>query len=133
MRKAALGVAVVIIAIAAYSSGMKLSWFTNNIAQTGEEIPPLRMTVAPDEVVTKIVAAIAKMERWKVEKVEGNVIHATRTTKLMGFVDDITLTVEADGTGSLVHARSASRVGIGDFGQNERNIRELWGGVDGKQ
>lgn len=130
MKRLAVAVALVILVVTAYSSGMKLSWFTNNVAQTGEEIAPLRLTVAPEEAVEKIVATIGTMERWQVEKVEGLVVHATRTTRLMGFVDDITLTVEGEGDGSLIHARSASRLGVGDFGQNERNIKELWGGVE---
>ncbi|MBF0170703.1 MAG: DUF1499 domain-containing protein [Nitrospinae bacterium] len=131
MKRTVVGLAVAIALIAAYIGGMKMSWFTNNVAQTGEGIEPLRLDVTPDRAVEKIVATIKTMERWKVEKVEGNIVHATRTTRLFGFIDDITLTVEGegDGSGSLIHARSASRLGVGDFGQNERNIRELWGEV----
>jgi uncharacterized protein (DUF1499 family) len=47
----------------------------------------------------------------------------------MGFVDDVVITVESAGPGSICHAASKSRVGIGDLGQNRRNILELWAAI----
>ena len=54
------------------------------------------------------------------------------TTRLLGFEDDVTVTVEAHGAGSLVNMRSRSRVGRGDFGQNARNIRELQSALESR-
>jgi uncharacterized protein (DUF1499 family) len=54
-------------------------------------------------------------------------MHLTRTTRLLRFVDDVHLTFEPGPGGTTrVHAQSQSRVGVGDFGQNRRNILELW-------
>jgi uncharacterized protein (DUF1499 family) len=69
----------------------------------------------------------AGLPRWRVEEDdEPGKVHLTRRTPLWGFVDDIRLRFLAAGPGTLIHARSQSRVGIGDFGQNRRNILELW-------
>ena len=35
-----------------------------------------------------------------------------------------------NGDGCRLHARSQSRVGRGDFGQNRRNLRELFAALD---
>jgi uncharacterized protein (DUF1499 family) len=41
-------------------------------------------------------------------------------------VDDVRLTLTPGTDGTVVHAESRSRVGLGDLGQNRRNILELW-------
>jgi uncharacterized protein (DUF1499 family) len=127
--------AVAVLALASYSGGMKLKWLYSNVAETAvdHEDPALRpLTVAGDvgAMVVRVTEAIATLPRWEVTTVQGGTIHATRTTSAMGFVDDIVITVTAiDETHSLVHVRSAARTGIADFGQNERNIKELFGAV----
>ncbi|SMP50894.1 Protein of unknown function [Neorhodopirellula lusitana] len=67
-------------------------------------------------------------------------LHLTRTTPLFRFVDDIWVDVlplddsdsrsDSDsGTQVLVNARSQSRVGKGDLGQNPRNLKALRDGM----
>lgn len=49
-----------------------------------------------------------------------------RTTGLMRYRDDVWVLVELLSDGRVrVHAESRSRVGVGDLGQNPRNLREL--------
>jgi uncharacterized protein (DUF1499 family) len=50
---------------------------------------------------------------------------------VFGFVDDVALRFVPAGPGTLVHAESKSRVGVGDLGQNRRNILELWDAIRG--
>lgn len=52
--------------------------------------------------------------------------HYTCKTKLLGFVDDLELEVEGD----VVHVRSASRVGYGDFGVNRKRVERLRAAVE---
>ncbi len=66
--------------------------------------------------------------RWAVVKDSNSVskIHLTRTSRVFRFVDDLQITLTASGEGKVqVNATSQSRVGIGDFGQNRRNLLEL--------
>ena len=70
--------------------------------------------------------AIGGLRRWQVTGREDAVVRATRTTRLFRFVDDVLLLLEPAHGGTRVSARSASRVGRGDLGQNRRNLAELW-------
>jgi uncharacterized protein (DUF1499 family) len=58
------------------------------------------------------------------------VIWATRRTRLFRFVDDIYLLLLPAHDSTVVFARSASRVGRGDLGQNRRNLGELWAAME---
>jgi uncharacterized protein (DUF1499 family) len=53
-------------------------------------------------------------------------VQATRTTRIFRFVDDISVLLEPAVGGTAVAARSGSRIGRGDLGQNRRNLAELW-------
>lgn len=70
--------------------------------------------------------AAGRMPRWTVvEAAPGRgVIRATARTRLLGFTDDVTIRVEPSPRGgSRIQVRSASRVGLYDFGTNARRIR----------
>ena len=58
-----------------------------------------------------------------VEEAQG-IVEATATTFWFGFKDDVVVRVraQADGSGSIVDARSVSRVGQSDLGANARRI-----------
>jgi uncharacterized protein (DUF1499 family) len=109
-----------------------LHWFTRNWADTDEPddpaLAPLELLLSPTEALPLIQEVIAGLPRWRVEHVdaEGLTVTATRRTALWGFIDDVTLRLEAAPDGTRVHARSKSRVGAADLGQNRRNILELF-------
>jgi uncharacterized protein (DUF1499 family) len=48
-----------------------------------------------------------------------------RTTRLFRFQDDVSLTIVRSDHSTGITAMSRSRVGVGDLGQNPRNIREI--------
>lgn len=50
-------------------------------------------------------------------------LHATFTTPVFRYVDDVELRL--DETGGLIHIRSASRVGRSDFGVNRKRVTQL--------
>jgi uncharacterized protein (DUF1499 family) len=92
----------------------------------------LRPVVAVEsvpEVVTALREATATLPRWTWvgEDIDGGaaVVRLVRATRLLGFKDDIAVRVEPAAGGSIISARSESRVGSGDLGQNPRNLREL--------
>jgi uncharacterized protein (DUF1499 family) len=114
-----------------------LAWLTRNWADTDEPgnpgpVPP-ELPLPPPEALARVEAAVRGLPRWQVEGVdrEGGVVRATRRTRLWRFVDDVTVRLEATAGGTRVHARSQSRVGKGDFGQNRRNLRELFRALQG--
>lgn len=105
-------------------------WPVINDVSTGEtpeypDVQPQVLRYSPDLVVERSVEAVEGLERWTLGAVDRGErrVEAVASTALFGFDDDVTITVREHGSGSLVHVRSRSRVGRGDFGQNARNIR----------
>lgn len=50
-------------------------------------------------------------------------LHAEYASRVFGFVDDVEL--ELDPAATLVHVRSASRIGRSDFGANRARVEDL--------
>jgi uncharacterized protein (DUF1499 family) len=113
-----------------------------NVAVTadGSDDPRLRPHVyplSPIQTAHAVVDAIESLPRWEVVAGKDGVIWATRRTRLFRFVDDIYLLLLPAHDSTAIFARSASRVGKSDLGQNRRNLGELWEaiqkGVNSKQ
>ncbi len=112
-----------------------------NVVETGKtpeyaDIQPRYYPLPPRDV---FIAARQTLEALpRVQLIESNSVQrqlkAEAKTRLFRFVDDMTVSIEAnietDPEGAIVHVRSASRVGKGDFGQNARNIRTFFATLD---
>ena len=105
-----------------------LRWFTRNWADTDEADPaPVVVPLPLAEALVQVEAVIRSLPRWHIESTNAQTatIYATRLTRFLRFVDDITIRLEPTAEGTRIHARSQSRMGIGDFGQNRRKLCEL--------
>jgi uncharacterized protein (DUF1499 family) len=108
-----------------------------NDVETGEsewypELKPRRYREAYDEILACARRAIEEGARFQLRSVapdEGR-LEAEARTKLIGFVDDITVSLERDDGEVEISIRSRSRVGQGDMGQNARTIRELYDRIE---
>jgi uncharacterized protein (DUF1499 family) len=107
-----------------------LRWFTGNWAKTDgpshPDLAPLVLPLPPEAAVERVRAAVRSLPRWREESAAADELRLTRRTRVLRFVDDITLRFRPAGPGTLIHAESRSRVGKGDLGQNRRNILELF-------
>jgi uncharacterized protein (DUF1499 family) len=104
---------------------------TRNWADTDEPdggLAPLELSVPVPEALARVEAAVRSLPRWRVEAVDpqAGTLWATRRTFLFRFVDDIHVRLEPTAGGTRVHARSQSRIGKADLGQNRRNLIELF-------
>jgi uncharacterized protein (DUF1499 family) len=105
-----------------------LRWFSRNWADTDEGDPgPVVIPLPLAQALVQVEEAIHSLPRWQIESVDAQTttIHATRRTRVCRFIDDIAIRLEPTETGTRIHVRSQSRFGIGDLGQNSRNLREL--------
>ena len=118
-----------------------VAWPPINVVETGRtpeypDLDPRTYAVAPTSVYSATAEAITSMPRWQLvgsgSGKAGTAIHAIRTTRVFRFKDDVTIRIEPVGKGTLVNLRSASRVGRIDFGQNARNIQELFAALDAR-
>lgn len=119
-----------VLAVVVGSVASTLIWPATNKATTRDDrhgLAPLVLTHDVAEIAAAARKAAASLDRFRVHEHGGAALTMTATTRVLGFVDDLQLHLErqADGT-THVHVTSASRVGQLDFGQNARNIRELF-------
>lgn len=92
------------------------------------DIKPLVLAMDVESVIRK-AADISKGFGWEIaaENAGEGRLEVTETTLWFQFKDDLVLRVKSDGNGgSIVDARSVSRVGGSDIGVNAARIRKLF-------
>ncbi len=88
---------------------------------------PLPLHGDPATAITRLGALLRGLPRVVVLTERPDYLHATFTTRWIGWVDDLELRLDAQA--AVLHIRSASRVGWGDLGANRKRVRlvrELW-------
>ena len=110
-----------------------MAWLRNwhDTDETGADPGPLDLQLPPAEALRQVDTAVRSLARWRVEMLDYSIgtIAATRRTRLFRFTDDVAIRVEPTAGGTRVHVRSKSRLGKSDFGQNRRNVLELFGAL----
>lgn len=101
----------------------------NCVCSEGTEpsIEPLAYTGNGPEAFRSLVELIESQPRVDLVTVELSYAHAVFRTPVLRFRDD--LEVRLDEPNSVIHVRSASRVGYSDLGANRKRVeslRELW-------
>lgn len=88
------------------------------------DITSITLNKAPAEAYQDAMAAVKSLG-WDVftDDASSGIIEATDTTFWYGFKDDIVVRVRPSEGGSIIDARSVSRIGFGDMGANAKRIR----------
>jgi uncharacterized protein (DUF1499 family) len=116
----------------------------NPVAYPGQRYAELQAKAYPElrtlvldrsaEEAFELVEEAVRRLRWRVVVEEPpmpgrdatpGVIEATDQTLVVGFTDDIVIRIEGGPTRARIDARSASRYGSFDFGQNAARVRSL--------
>lgn len=130
-------VAILIVALIALRFGTAAIWPIINDVRTGAtpEYPDLQAQhfKAPPDKAFDAALALARASGWEVVMASAvppapgktREIRAVATTKLWRFKDDVTISIDPEGDGSVVNVHSQSRIGKGDFGANARRIRQF--------
>ena len=87
------------------------------------QVEPLTYNVPLEEAREKLISVIKSMKRSEIAIAENNYLHATFTSFLFRFVDDVEFSF--DDERKIIDVRSASRTGYSDFGQNRRRVEEI--------
>jgi uncharacterized protein (DUF1499 family) len=77
----------------------------------------------PEAALASLQGVVAASPRTLIVEQRPGYLHATATSQLFGFVDDLELYAQ-EGTGSL-QARSVSRLGDSDLGVNNQRLQAL--------
>jgi uncharacterized protein (DUF1499 family) len=86
-------------------------------------IAPFKIKVSPEEAWTALKQALISQGRIVIIDAVEDTLHAEATSLVFRFVDDVNVILDAES--GLMHIRSASRVGYGDFGVNRRRMETL--------
>lgn len=109
-------------------------WTQNTSAtdpdSTELHLRPIDCLLAPGELADLVIETMQGVPRWKLvkkteisdERVNIELVHQTF---IFGFKDDVEVKIVKTEKGSMLSAKSQSRIGQGDLGQNPRNLREL--------
>jgi uncharacterized protein (DUF1499 family) len=81
-------------------------------------------------VKAALKAVIAALPRTKLIEDEELYLHYEFRSLLLRFVDDVEFLF--DEKAKIIHFRSASRVGYGDFGVNRRRMEDIRSRLQGK-
>ena len=109
--------------------------WTQNTSETDPEskdvaMQPIATKLATTEFADIVVKAMKEVPRWELieqtddgeDRKKMDFVHSTF---LMRYKDDVAVEIVKTETGSTLYAKSQSRIGKGDLGQNPRNIKEL--------
>lgn len=90
------------------------------------DITPLVSNKGADVVYVACLKAVQE-KGWEVVEQDPDKgrIEAVSITSVLRFKDDVVIRVTATVTGSRVDIRSASRVGVSDFGKNAARVKDL--------
>ena len=84
--------------------------------------PPLALKAGPDNW-SNVMAAVQAFDRVEIIEEKAGYVHATITSMMFRFVDDLEVTLCEDGKQLAV--RSSSRTGRWDLGVNLRRVETL--------
>jgi len=87
------------------------------------QVDPLTYSATLEEAREKLISVIKSMKRSEIVTAEKNYIHATFTSFLFRFVDDVEFSF--DDETKVINVRSASRTGYSDLGVNRRRVEEI--------
>jgi uncharacterized protein (DUF1499 family) len=77
----------------------------------------------PQGALSQLLPAVLALDGVELVETSEGYLHATVTSRLFGFVDDLELF--ADGPRGQLQARSQSRLGDSDLGVNGRRLERL--------
>lgn len=103
--------------------------------QAYPDIGPLQLSL-PAKNAYDIAVSVVTKRKWLMLDTRGpapgrpGTIEAVARTPIMGFREDVVIRVSAQGDGSRIDVRSASRFGSHDLGSNASRIRALLEDID---
>lgn len=94
-------------------------------------IEPMAATGSATAIKNRILKTIDTLPRSEVVTVEDDYIRAEFTSRIMRFVDDVEFYFpDAGSDKTVIHVRSASRLGRSDLGVNRERIEKIRAGFE---
>jgi uncharacterized protein (DUF1499 family) len=96
------------------------------VSQNGDakhSIEPITYHVEREKVREILLKVLTVVPRTEVIEQTDNYIHGLSKSRIFKFIDDVEFYLPADE--SVIHVRSASRVGESDLGVNRRRVEQI--------
>jgi uncharacterized protein (DUF1499 family) len=128
-----------LLVVAAGAAAAFLAWPRLNMVETGRtpeypDLQPREYAAGEQRVTEALEAAAGRLSRFTFVGAGrgpgGSEVHYVASTPVLRFKDDVNVCIRREGGRTKVTARSRSRMGKIDFGQNARNVRELLDALD---
>jgi len=87
------------------------------------DIQPFAYDGDAGDAMTRVIAVLMQQPRCHIVVQRPDYLHAEFTTPALGFIDDMEFLLSAPE--QVIHVRSASRLGLTDFGVNRARVEEL--------
>lgn len=88
-----------------------------------QHMDPIPYKGQQEKARQRLLSVLHGMERTTIVKKEPDYIHAECRSRVFRFVDDVELVLDDDR--KVIHFRSASRLGRGDFGVNRARMKQI--------
>ncbi len=106
------------------------SWKPNCVNSTadaksdaGHYIDPLKVDGSPAKVWAALGGVVKAAPRATIVSETATYLRVEFSSRLMGFSDDVEFALDAGA--KLIHVRSASRLGVRDFGVNRARVEDI--------
>ena len=87
------------------------------------QIAPLAFNGSQELAMKTLRTIVESMPNTRIVETKPDYLHAEYASALLGFVDDVEFYFPPNG--KIIHVRSASRLGSGDFGVNRKRIEAI--------
>ncbi len=88
-----------------------------------KQAEPLSYSDSSEKAISQLKNLIREYENATLVNEKQNYMHYEFVTKLGKFTDDVEFLLDPEN--KMIHFRSASRTGYGDFGKNKRRMRKI--------
>lgn len=96
---------------------------SSQAADESHRVEPLAFQDDPAAAWERLRSAVREMPRTEIVQDDGEWMHATFTSTIFRFVDDVLFRLNP--SEQTIHVRSASRLGYSDLGTNRRRVEAI--------
>jgi uncharacterized protein (DUF1499 family) len=96
---------------------------SSQAADKDHRVEPISFHGDPEAAWKRLASAVQDMPRTEILEDNGDWMHATFTSALFRFVDDVLFFMDRENR--VIHVRSASRVGYSDLGANRKRVASI--------
>jgi len=86
-------------------------------------VQPFAFEGDPADAMTRVMAVLLQQKNCRIVVNRPDYLHAEFTTAVLGLIDDVEFLLSAPE--QVIHVRSASRLGLSDFGVNRARVKDL--------